>query len=176
MADVDLSVMIPNAVSMEIDIATGAEVKAHADRILGQLGPDLHAIVRWPTGQKNGNAANAVGIDLGGPAMGKIWEVRKLVVVGADDHTAIAAAQVAFYVTRQKAGTAQVPPLTDIELVGLTVPSYTTLPRLQLQMTHQAVLIAWLTGAGVVAGASFTVKATVVEVDDDPRYLQVMGI
>src|SRR5581483_6248897 len=94
MASVDFSAVIPGALGARIDIASGAEVAQ-----LGQslAPPDLHPQL-LPL-DKSGESATPLVLRLGGPKLGKIWSVRKIVVTGSDDHTAVASVAGAIYVT-----------------------------------------------------------------------------
>ena len=170
MAHVDLAAVIPGAISAELDIATGREVKEHADRILEHLSTDLHpqVINIDKSGQLASGASAPLVIPLGGPATGKIWSIRKIVVCGSDDHTTVANVLCAIYVTRAQNGYG----LTDLEVTSLAAPSTTTFGRHELTVAGpQAKLLAVLTGSGVVSTQSFLIQATAVEADDKPEWL-----
>lgn len=177
MAHVDLAAVIPGAISAELDIATGAEVKEHADRIIDHLPKDLHPqiINIDQSGQLPAGGVAPLVIPMGGPATGRIWSVRKVIVTGTDDHTQIMNAACALYISRAQFQGA--PALTDLEVTGLLAPSTTTFGRHELTVTGpQAKLIALLSGTGVVALQQFLVQATIVEVDDDPSWLSSGGL
>lgn len=172
MAAVDLSAVIPGALGVSIDIASGAEVDALGKSIAGKLPPDLHPQViplDASSAVPAGGAAPLV-LNLSGPKRGKIWSVRKLVLVGTDTVSAVANVTGSVYATMGGRGGYAV---TDIEYTGLTVPSSTLFSSGQLTVRGGNELLVVLFGAGVVAGQPFTVSGSALEIDDDPRWLAI---
>lgn len=95
------------------------------------------------------------------PAIGRMWNILKLGVFGADLHTAIASVNVDVY-----AGTlpdSMVPPALPQGVVSMSVPQTVNFARLVEWCEEGEQLFALLYGAGVVAGVNFTLIARVAE-------------
>ncbi|HJS94522.1 MAG TPA: hypothetical protein VJ741_09675 [Solirubrobacteraceae bacterium] len=107
-------------------------------------------------------------IKLGGPSVAVIWDVRSVVLVGADDHTAVANVTGAVYAGQLNAQGVVLP---DLRWPGLTVPSAQTFNAQVVAQTNQQLYVA-LSGSGLSAGQSYLVTAVVIEVqvEDAPRY------
>lgn len=99
---------------------------------------DLHAIPL----STNGSAIAAAGvrtlIDVGGPAVGRFWEVVALTVIGSDDHTVLAGTNVAFYAGIPAAAGN----LADIVLPGTQGGAATTVPA-NAQFSRRQIVIPY---------------------------------
>lgn len=136
--------------SLDFDLSASVEWGGRLDRLgksidkLGNLADalfDMHAI---PLNLRNSTIVPSSGpaqITMGGPRVGRFWEVTALVVVGTDDHTVLTGTEVAFYV-----GNADTPTVLDVVLpgsqggAGVTVPANAQFGRRQIvvQATEKA--------------------------------------
>lgn len=107
-------------------------------------------------------------IGLGGPTDPVVWDVRSVILVGADDHTAVANVTGAVYAGQQNASGVV---LTDLKWPGLAVPGAQTF-NAQVPVWTRQVLYVALSGSGLAQNQPYTVTAVVIEVqiEDAPRY------
>lgn len=152
-----------------VDLATGQDLQAavqkiRQDMVLPATPRRLNNTQIVPAG-----FTSPFVIDLTGPSDAVVWDVRSVVLVGADAFTAVANVNGAIFVG-QKTGSGGLG-LVDVAAVGLTVPSQSTL-NAQAPVLHRQRLYVALSGSGLAAGQSYTVTAMVIEVqaEDAPRY------
>lgn len=127
---------------MSIDLDAGAalelRVGREADRItagldgirgvLGELGKEHAAPFATSDGAVGGvGAANAAVLDLGGPNIGRYWELTTLAVFGGDDRTVIAGTNVVLYITQTSAAPLALS-LADVVLPGAANGVAVTVP------------------------------------------------
>jgi len=110
-----------------------------------------------------------------GPVTGRLWSVRKLVVLATTAGpfaSALANVTAALFISQQgSALPAQGLPAIDCDQTSFTIPNT------QFYSTHQAWIrggewpILGVQGSGVTASVGFFARMRVLEIDDDPRFL-----
>lgn len=181
MARVDLAVHIPGAMG-EIDIATGDEVKQKVQEALGNRWEDTgHPVGKRSTfsgtvnAQQGTNQIAYFGFDIH-PQQGRLWSVRKLVIMGPSGNarpfstTALANVTAAVYASAQPVQATPVPDI-DAAVTGLTIPTTQFFGPHQLTIRGQLWLSIGIQGTGVTQNLQVMGHMDGIEIDDDPRFL-----
>lgn len=135
----------------ELDIATADEVREVGDEVSSRV---LDGLSKRPLPIRRRVPTNVVAtagqanvlLDFGTPAMGRMWNVMEIVVLGVDDHTAVAgtiggAAIAVPYIGSLPLGTpltvaGTAPPLGDAVRNSITIPGVFLFTK-EAQWVHQ---------------------------------------
>lgn len=116
---------------VEADLATSDELNRGFGKMFGAIKSSEDGNQFHPTGSFS-QGVGATGnyfIDLGGPTSGWIWYLNEVVVIGADDHTAITGATFAVYSGSPPEGaSASGTYFNPAPLGGITRPGITGVP------------------------------------------------
>lgn len=100
------------ALGATADVASSSEVSSAADRVLSAVnsGRDPRPLYIEPAQSGQGIAAGVIRLEMGGPASGRVWDIRQLVLAGQDDSSTFAGWTVSTVGVAAAAGTATLPP------------------------------------------------------------------
>jgi hypothetical protein len=131
---------------MELDLDLGAHldfvIGKHADAIAKKLAPHKPILNRAVAATTFGGSGETF-LDLGSPAVGRVWEVTSMCVYGVDDNTVLANVKVALYF-----GDTFVPSMSSLCIPGVAVPSFTDVGDETLYCEASANIVAGITGTG----------------------------
>lgn len=158
------------AFGKEIKLALGAEFDNVAEGLKG-LREQLRKLSYMPiasslTASGTSNAAGTALLKIGRPAHGRVWNVTRVSVLGADDQTVLAGSKVAVY-----SGSAVSPNLSDVldpATAADTVPFIIYWNKDQIFVTDNDDLFVIVYGAG--AGQSLVANATVLDYNKANRW------
>lgn len=158
------------AAGVEVDLATKGDLQQLKDDLQGSGLPILPRRIYQAATVPTPFSAGSFLMEVDHPETPVIWDLRKLVILGADDHTAVANVSAAVYVG-SAAPNGQVS-LLDCAWQGMTLPSSNTF-NAQCLIGHHERLFVLFAGTGLVAGQQLVVVGQVIEVPNDRvnRYL-----
>lgn len=141
----------------EVNMATSDELEGVADRILGAMPKDDPRPIYLSRSDTDiADGTNVPIIDLGGPPVGSIWQLRCITTFGNDDNTVIGGTTCALY-----CGDPTSPSLAQLKLTGLTIPSATFIPDTCIWChpnEHVFIRLSAAPGAGQQVGGIITVE------------------
>ena len=163
----DLVAFTKLQVGAELDIATGQEVRDAMSELGQQICFPVTPRRVYQAASIAGGLAGSLLIEVGRPTTPVTWDVRHLVVLGADDHTALAGVTAAVYVGQAAQGQVS---LLDCVWQGITVPGSERWNK-ELLVGHNERLYVLLEGTNT--NTSYLVTGQVIEVqnEDLARYL-----
>lgn len=154
-------------VGAELDIATGQEVQDAIDSLEQKLTfPVLPRRIYQAAATAAGGLAGSFLIEVGHPNTPVFWDVRHLVVLGADDHTALTGVNASVYVGQAVQGQVS---LLDCAWQGIPVPGSARWNK-ELIVAHNERLYVLLTGTNVQVNFLVTGMVVEVQMEDAARY------
>lgn len=145
------------ALGAEVDAVTSDELKSGLDGLRGELTRSLRKVPRImrPLSASNPAVSITTGenitLSLGSPSTGRIWVVTRVTVMGADDHTAVAAAMGAVYVGYDNGlDLTDGPGLSQCVLTGTAIPFTTVLNEHAIVVHDREILMVNVAATGAL--------------------------
>jgi hypothetical protein len=153
--------------SIEVEAGFMLDLGSKLDQMNGHLKRLTHKPIYKPVGGSVLVSAGATAPVLlrleQSPSRGRVWNILKIGVFGADPHTPVAQVQVDVYAGYLPGQIPYVPSMQDAILSGVAVPSITPFSTEVEWCESGEEIFALLYGTGVVPGVQFAMVARVGE-------------
>lgn len=143
------------ALGTELDIATKGELDSGLDSLGDRILKGSKPAQPFRFGITRAGlmpASGALVLDFNFPPAGRAWNIVGVTTFGVDDATTTTGAKVAIY-----CGDPSNLGLSQLKVPALTVPSFTSVPRLTMWCLRTETLVANVTGASATAPIGVTV-------------------
>lgn len=159
------------------DLASSDELKSSIDGLQGHMDNRFreltkeHAIRRTIQGSDvltlSSGQTQVTEFNPGRPALGRVWSITRLTLLGADDHSSVANLSAALYI-----GDPANPHLGTCIIPNLSVTSFQTFNKENLWVHDtESLFINW-TASGVLTGQQVVISATVSDSVDSSKTSQ----
>lgn len=159
------------------DLATSDEVKHCVDGLQGHMDKRFRELTKQEGIRRTIQGSDILTLSSGqtqvttfnpgGPALGRVWSITRLTLLGGDDHSSVANLTAALYI-----GDPANPHLGTCVIPNLSVTTFLTFNRENLWVHDtEAMFINW-TASGTLTGQQVVISATVSDSVDSAKTAQ----